>query len=920
MQRADALEEPGEKIEELSQRRRDLWRDTVGEPDGDPAAYAEDPRDRPDARRSVPRAREAAHAPPAAGSRSSSSISRASRRATRRAEKTDLLRKIARVFEEKLDDKNQALDALINALGEDFHDRETARTSSGWRRPPAAGARSSRPRTTGSKQQTEPQQKIRLCLHLAKWYGDDLGHPEYAQPYYAQIVQLDPNNVGALRQMGQLYREERQLAAARRDAHARARRRDQRRRSQRDPHRARRAARRADEPDRSGASRTSSARSRSTRTSFPALENLERIYAARGQNRELVDVLTRKVPALTDAGRDRARPSCASARSTRRASATRRARRRSTARCSSVDAANLQALRGLGARLRGPRSSGPTSSASSRRELDVVTTERERIDVLMQLATLQEEHFLKADIAAQRLEQVLEIDPNHEEAYFALERNYRKLRQWLDLINTYDRHIAATLDRKTKVELYGAIAQVYADEVEDSERAIDAYQNIVDLDEHERPGARSAREALRQAGRRGAVDRLHDARRGAHAGHEAARRVVLPDRQGARREARRPRGGAGALRDGARSRSVAPADAWRRSARSRSTTPTTTRPRATSIRSRATPQAPRQRARAPRRARQAPRGDARRSRQRRPRLGGRRTRPIPRTRTRRCRSSTSTSRKRSWEQRRAARSTCSSARAGKRERGEQHDSAEQARAGLRGARARTRRRSRPTPPRTSSISPTRSTIRGLAEVCFRLKDWGAALTNFQKVLTALGEDETEAARRRLLQARLHQARAGAGQAGDQQLREGPRRRRRAPADARSAGRALHRAQGLEAGRRLQAADPRQRRRRATSASGCSTRSRDVWNDQDKNPRKAIEALEEALDLQPQNHVPAPQAPRALPGDRELVEDDRHPPGHRRHREGRRSARASSSTRWRSSIATRRATRIARSSSSTRRSI
>src|SRR5262249_9731462 len=34
------------------------------------------------------------------------------------------------------------------------------------------------------------------------------------------------------------------------------------------------------------------------------------------------------------------------------------------------------------------------------------------------------------------------------------------------------------------------------------------------------------------------------------------------------------------------------------------------------------------------------------------------------------------------------------------------------------------------------------TIRGLAEVCFRLKDWGSALTNFQKVLTSLGEDET----------------------------------------------------------------------------------------------------------------------------------------------------------------------------------
>ncbi|MGL1608733.1 hypothetical protein ACSTHC_00205, partial [Vibrio parahaemolyticus] len=75
-------------------------------------------------------------------------------------------------------------------------------------------------------------------------------------------------------------------------------------------------------------------------------------------------------------------------------------------------------------------------------QLDVVTTERERIEILMQLANLQEEHFLKADVAAQRLEQALEIDPNHEDAYFALERNYRKLRQWHDLIGGYERHIS----------------------------------------------------------------------------------------------------------------------------------------------------------------------------------------------------------------------------------------------------------------------------------------------------------------------------------------------------------------------------------------------------------------------------------------------------------------------------------------------
>ena len=48
--------------------------------------------------------------------------------------------------------------------------------------------------------------------------------------------------------------------------------------------------------------------------------------------------------------------------------------------------------------------------------------------------------------------QIGEIDPNHEDAYFAAERCYRKLRTWPELINAYERHIAATLDRKTKVD------------------------------------------------------------------------------------------------------------------------------------------------------------------------------------------------------------------------------------------------------------------------------------------------------------------------------------------------------------------------------------------------------------------------------------------------------------------------------------
>ena len=400
------------------------------------------------------------------------------------SEKTELLRKIARVFEEKLDDKDQALDALVNALEMDFHDRETARYLE--RMAQATGRWTEVIQTVNGwlKHQTEANDKIRLCLHLAKWYGDDLGHPEYAQPYYAQIIQLDPHNVGAMRQLASLYKKAgnwqqmgstltRALDVATNDIDRKEILNDlgELLESQlQKPEQAIAHFQRALEVD---------------SNFLPALENLERIYTARGQNRELVDVLQRKVPALRDSA-DIAATKLRIAQLYETTSAISRRRRRSIARWSRSSRPTCAPSEGLLACTR-RSTQWPELVAVLERQLDVVTTERERIDVLMQLATLHEEHFLKADLAARRLEQVLEIDPNNEDAYFKLERNYRKLRQWLELVNTYDRHIAATLDRKTKVELFGAIAQVYADEVEDAERAIDAYKNIVDLDDENVP-------------------------------------------------------------------------------------------------------------------------------------------------------------------------------------------------------------------------------------------------------------------------------------------------------------------------------------------------------------------------------------------------------------------------------------------------
>jgi tetratricopeptide (TPR) repeat protein len=482
MRRAEALEAPQDRIDELRSAAA-LWRDRVGDPDGARTAYEKilevDP-----AHDEAFFELEKLHV--AAGRWEALVELYLARFDTREetADKTELLRKIARTFEEKLEDKNQALDALVNALSIDFHDRETARYLE--RMAQATGRWGEVIQTVRDwlKQQTTPRDQIRLCLHLAKWYGDDLGHPEYAQPYYAQIIQLDPLNVSAMRQLASLYKKAsnwqqmgqtltRALEVATNDLDRKEVLND------------------LGELLEAHMQQTDQAISYFQRALevdpqfLSAIENLERIFTERTQNRELIDILQRKVAALKEPAQIAAtKLRAAQLYETALSDAAKAAQ--VYREVVDLEPSNLQALRGL-TRTYEQLEQWSELIGVLEAQLDVVATEREKTEILMHLATLQEDHFLKADLAAQRLEQVLEIDPNKEEAYFKLERNYRKLRQWLDLISAYERHIAATLDRKTKVELYGAIALVYADEVEDVDRAIDAYKNIVDIDEQNVP-------------------------------------------------------------------------------------------------------------------------------------------------------------------------------------------------------------------------------------------------------------------------------------------------------------------------------------------------------------------------------------------------------------------------------------------------
>jgi tetratricopeptide (TPR) repeat protein len=840
MQRAEALAEPEQKIEELRSVAA-LWREQVGEPDGARAAYEkilEADATHTEAFIELEKLHQAA------GRWEPLVELYLARFETREetSEKTELLRKIARIFEEKLDDKNQALDALVNALSLDFHDRETARYLE--RVAPATGRWSEVIQTVGGwlKQQTDPQDKIRLCLHLAKWYGDDLGRPEYAQPYYAQIIQLDPLNVGAMRQLASLYKKgsnwqqmgatlTRALDVATNDLDRKEILND------------------LGELLDGHMSQTDQAvgyfhRALEVDSHFLApLENLERIYGGKGQNRELVDILQRKVPALTDAGEIQAtKLRIASLYETSLADAPRAAQ--VFKEVVDADATNLLGLRGL-TRVYGVLEQWSDLVTVLEQQLDVVTTEREKIDVLLQLATIHEEHFLKADLAAQRLEQVLEIDPNNEDAHYKLERNYRKLRQWLDLVNTYERHISATAERKTKVELYGAIAQVFADEVQDTDRAIDAYKNIVDLDDINLP----ALEALAKL-----YDKTDNAQqsidymtRVAELTQDSKQRVeaffrigkALDEKLGDRVSAQERYEMAldlepthlptlGALRQIA----MDSAD-YDKAARYLDQEQSAT-------------QAPRQRSKL-----LVELGKIRDEM-----LGDHPSAVL------------------AWEAAYEADPENEDAasplvdeyigltewakaeplldmlvrKAGKRERGEQHSL--QNKLGQVCAALNKDDKALKAYTTAHQLDLTdQVTIRGLAEVCFRLKDWGSALTNYQKVLTSLGEEETE--ERANVYFKLGCVKREQGQA-KQAINNFEKALSVDPAHRVTLEALVSLYTELKDWKQVVA----YKRQILDNVFEGDERFKmlneiaDVWNDNDKNPLRAIEALEEARELQP----------------------------------------------------------------------
>ncbi len=395
-------------------------------------------------------------------------------------EQVTLLRKVAKVYDRHLGDLGQAFDALQIAWTVDYTDRKT---SDELERVTAATKRWNELLTAANnalQEVEDPNVKIAICLSCAKWYGVELKHPEYAIPYYQQILALDPNNVAAMQQMADLYRTTQQW-----DTLAQVLGRlvemtdDPVVQSQTYVQMGDLAEEHLGVPDQAGQYYLK-AREVNPRN-VVALEALERIYRVEQKWTKLLDVLVSKADSVdTEERYIAAKLQIAEVYEDRvaqpeEAIATYRE-------VYERDSANLVALKGL-ERLYARTARWQNLLEILEREFEVVNTERERIAILLRLAAMWEEEFLKNAKAAECLEKVLDIDPNHVDALNGLARLYRNMQEWSKLVETYERHIQATPDRSEKIRCYKAQGDVYQKEVSDVDRAVDSYLNVLSIDD-----------------------------------------------------------------------------------------------------------------------------------------------------------------------------------------------------------------------------------------------------------------------------------------------------------------------------------------------------------------------------------------------------------------------------------------------------
>lgn len=395
------------------------------------------------------------------------------------AERAGVLREIAELYEDRLEDPENALVAWTQALADEPSDEKTARAIERL-----CGSQQERwnevlTMLAEAVQDPESQSEAtQLYVLMGRWYADQLKRPDFAIPCYSQAIQLDPSCDAAyegtieLYERAQSWQEYVQVLetragasnnpAAARDFRAEA---------------AHAVLHKMGDKDRAVALFREVLEDDPTHPK--ALDALATIHEQNEDWKALAELLVERVKQTAGDRKLKAQLQLAELYEDRLDDLEKASVQYEAA--LTQDPRKLDALKGL-ERIYARQGNSQELLSVLERELDVLPTPRQKIAVLERIGAIQEEEFVDSEKAIEAYEQVVEIAPGHESAGPALARLYRQVGRFDDLVTVLENHARATEDQGRKTDLLVQAARTLMQDVGAPERAIELCDDVLQID------------------------------------------------------------------------------------------------------------------------------------------------------------------------------------------------------------------------------------------------------------------------------------------------------------------------------------------------------------------------------------------------------------------------------------------------------
>ena len=400
------------------------------------------------------------------------------------AERIEVLGRVAQVFEQELQDAERAFVVLQAAFQIDYSHEKTA-------------AELERLATTAGKweelladytgvveglEEDRPDAACDLWVKIGRWYGDHLSHVDYAIHSIRQALRIDDEHLGALAALADFQRKRGAWAelAETLGKHARL----------------------ESDPERKVALYLSLAQLLEKRLEddtqatvayrealdvdpgcTEALASLEFLYRRHEMWQPLIDTLRQRVSLSVDISEiveAKLEIGALLAGNMQQPSAAIEAYQDVI----DTDPGNLVALRAL-EQLYEEGGQSEQYLEILEAQLDASPSDAERISLYERMASAWEERFGKLDRAAECLEKVVTLDERNFTAFEELARLYHQDEKWDSLVDTYRNHILNATDNAIRIDKYCAMGTVYEKNLQDVDRAIEAFTDALTFDEND---------------------------------------------------------------------------------------------------------------------------------------------------------------------------------------------------------------------------------------------------------------------------------------------------------------------------------------------------------------------------------------------------------------------------------------------------